>query len=37
MYVGLILQGESEEELPEKLLACIQLDKVDLDIRSDLE
>mmetsp|Transcript_4835 Transcript_4835/g.6750 ORF Transcript_4835/g.6750 Transcript_4835/m.6750 type:complete len:344 (-) Transcript_4835:137-1168(-) len=34
--IGLVLQGESSEELPEKLLACIQLDKIDLDIRSEL-
>jgi len=36
LLAGLIIQGESSEELPEKLLACIQLDKVDLDVRSEL-
>jgi hypothetical protein len=34
--LGIVIQGENEDELPERLLACIQLNKLDLDIRTKL-
>ena len=35
--LGVVLQGEDESELPEKMLFCITQNKLDLDIREQLE
>lgn len=34
--IGVILQGEDEEELPERVLCCITLHNIDVDIRRPL-
>jgi len=31
--LGVVLQGENAEELPEKLLCCIRLSRLDLNVR----
>ena len=35
--MAIVIQGESVEELPERLLACICLQKIDINIRTKLE
>jgi hypothetical protein len=34
--VGITIQGESEDELPERMLCCIVINKVDMDLRRKL-
>jgi maleate cis-trans isomerase len=33
---GIVIQGDSEEELPERLLAAISFTKLDLEVRTKL-
>jgi hypothetical protein len=33
---GIVIQGESESELPERLVACVALKNVDLSLRTKL-
>jgi hypothetical protein len=35
--VGVIVQGEDEDELPEKMLACVSFHKIDIDVRRRLD
>lgn len=35
--LGVVIQGESEAELPERVLACITLNKIDIDATMKLE
>ena len=35
--VGIVIQGEEEAELPEKMLACVSFHKIDLDVRKKLD
>ena len=35
--IGIVIQGETEEELPEQVLACAALKYCDVDVFSPLE
>ena len=34
--IGIVIQGESPEELPERVLAAVALNRIDVDVRSKL-
>lgn len=36
MCIGVVLQGESEDELPERVLMCMTMSKMDLDAMAAL-
>ncbi len=35
--IGIVIQGEDDSELPERMLMCITQDKIDIAMRMDLE
>ena len=35
--LGVVIQGEDPDELPERVLACVSLNKVDVDCRKKLD
>jgi hypothetical protein len=35
--VGIVIQGEDRSELPEKMLACVSFNKINIEVRQKLE